>query len=100
MDARDYAILYNALDVNNDGSISLHEFGMFIEGVKLQKNQRMQELDPRLVQTMNDEIAELFRQFDLDGNGYVTADEIQKAMLGIGQRISLDDAMRMIREVD
>ena len=92
--------MYNALDVNNDGSISLHEFGMFIEGVKLQKNQRMQELDPRLVQTMNDEIAELFRQFDLDGNGYVTADEIQKAMLGIGQRISLDDAMRMIREVD
>jgi len=34
---RDYAIIFNALDVNNDGTLSLNEFGMFIEGAKVDK---------------------------------------------------------------
>jgi hypothetical protein len=34
---RDYAIIFNALDINNDNSLSLNEFGLFIEGAKIEK---------------------------------------------------------------
>jgi hypothetical protein len=27
-------MIYDAMDVNNDGSLSVNEFGMFIEGAK------------------------------------------------------------------
>jgi Ca2+-binding EF-hand superfamily protein len=45
----DYAFVFNALDVNHDGTLSLNEFGMFIEGAKLDKLQRINSLDPRLI---------------------------------------------------
>ena len=35
VDMRDYAIIFNALDINNDGVLSLNEFGLFLEGAKL-----------------------------------------------------------------
>jgi len=49
VDMRDYAIIFNALDINNDNSLSLNEFGMFIEGAKLDKQQRLKDLDPQIV---------------------------------------------------
>lgn len=41
IDMRDYAMIYNALDVNNDSGLTLQEFGMFVEGAKVDKMQRM-----------------------------------------------------------
>ena len=61
VDMREYAMIFNALDINNDGKLSINEFGMFIEGAKVDKLQRMQELDPSLVKEMTDEISALFR---------------------------------------
>lgn len=49
VDMRDYAVIFNALDINNDGSLSLNEFAMFLEGAKLDKLQRLKDLDPSLV---------------------------------------------------
>lgn len=34
---RDYAQIFEELDMNKDGVLSLSEFGMFIEGAKLDK---------------------------------------------------------------
>lgn len=53
VDMRDYAIVFNALDVNNDGTLSLNEFAMFLEGAKLDNMQRLQELDPKLIESMH-----------------------------------------------
>lgn len=92
LDMRDYAMIFNALDLNNDGSLSLNEFGMFIEGAKVDKMQRMQDLDPKLVQEMAREVQVLFQQFDSNNDGFVTADEIVRAMLGLGHRITLEEA--------
>jgi Ca2+-binding EF-hand superfamily protein len=36
----------------------------------------MHDLDPRLLQDMQREIDILFKQFDANGDGFVTADEI------------------------
>jgi hypothetical protein len=49
---------------------------MFVEGAKLDKMERMHDLDPRLLQDMQREIDILFKQFDANGDGFVTADEI------------------------
>jgi Ca2+-binding EF-hand superfamily protein len=49
---------------------------------------------------MKKEIHSLFQQFDDNGDGFVTADEIYKAMMALGQRITLQDAKDMIATVD
>ena len=45
---------------------------------------------------MQNEIRSLFMQFDENGDGFVTADEIVRAMMTLGQRITLEDAKQMI----
>jgi Ca2+-binding EF-hand superfamily protein len=57
-------------------------------------------MDPKLIDDMKREIQTLFSQFDDNRDGYVTADEIVKTMMGLGQRITLDDAKAMIAQVD
>lgn len=52
----DLGMLYEAIDVNNDGQLSLNEFGMFIEGAKASRQQRSQELDPKLLEEMKREV--------------------------------------------
>ena len=46
--------------------------------------QRLNELDPRLIDEMRREIQTLFKSFDVNGDGAVTADEIYKSMLALG----------------
>lgn len=96
----DYAFVFTALDVNHDGTLSLNEFGMFIEGAKLDKMQRMNSLDPRLIQDMQREIDILFQQFDINNDGKVSADELMIAMRGLKQVINIEQAQQMIRQVD
>lgn len=100
IDVREYAQVFTALDVNNDNGISINEFKLFIEGAKADKQQRMSELDPAMVQQMRAEVAELFRQFDINGDGFVEAEEIMRSMLALGHHITLQDAQSMIRQVD
>lgn len=52
----DLGLIYDAIDINNDGFLSVNEFGMFIEGAKASRMQRLQELDPKLVDDMKREI--------------------------------------------
>lgn len=76
VEMRDYAIIFTAIDINNDGKLTLNEFGLFIEGAKVEKMQRMQEIDRKLLDDMTREITYLFRQFDLNNDGFIEADEI------------------------
>lgn len=44
----DLGLVFDALDVNNDGTITLEEFGMFLEGAKRNRDARLKEMDPEL----------------------------------------------------
>lgn len=84
----DFGLIFDAIDINNNGYFSITDFGLFIEGAKASRMQKMQELSPKLVEDMKREIETLFKQFDEDNDGFVTADEIMKSMLAIGRRMS------------
>lgn len=49
---------------------------------------------------MKREIQSLFDQFDDNRDGFVTADEIVKAMMALGQRVTMEDAKNMIATID
>jgi Ca2+-binding EF-hand superfamily protein len=61
---QDYSMLFAALDLNNQGHLSLNQFGLFLEGAKISKLQRMNELDASLVDEMRREAESLFKTFD------------------------------------
>mmetsp|Transcript_27362 Transcript_27362/g.20510 ORF Transcript_27362/g.20510 Transcript_27362/m.20510 type:complete len:82 (+) Transcript_27362:47-292(+) len=52
----DLGLIFDQLDMSNDGSLSIMEFGMFLEGAKASKMQRLQELDTKIVEDMRREI--------------------------------------------
>ena len=43
---------------------------------------------------------EAFRQFDADGNGVITADELRMAMSEMGEAMNKEDIEEMIAEAD
>ncbi len=100
VDMRDYAIIFNAIDLNNDGQLSLNEFGMFLEGAKMDQIQRLREIDPKLIDDMQNEVRQLFTTFDTNKDGFITPDEIKLAMMAIGRNVTLEEAAAIIRTVD
>ena len=42
----DLGLIFDALDINHDGSLSLDEFGMFLEGAKRNRQTRIKNMDP------------------------------------------------------
>jgi calmodulin len=49
---------------------------------------------------MTNEVRQLFTVFDENRDGFITADEIKKAMMAIGRNISMEEAQNIIRTVD
>ncbi|XP_062115041.1 probable calcium-binding protein CML15 [Humulus lupulus] len=47
-----------------------------------------------------DQLMEVFRSFDRDGNGYITAAELAGAMAKMGQPLTYKELTEMIREAD
>jgi len=83
----DFSHIFQTIDVNKDASISMNELEMFIKGAELNKLQRMQTMDPRLVNDLRNRIGELFNQLDDNGDGRLTANELQTAMRLLGRPI-------------
>ena len=77
----------NEVDKNGSGSI---EFDEFLE--MMINNITNSELDEKL--------REAFRHFDKDGNGYISADELRRAMTNSGERMSDEEVDEMIRDAD
>ena len=46
------------------------------------------------------EMREAFRVFDKDGNGFISAQELQSVMCNLGEKLSEEDVREMIREAD
>lgn len=50
--------------------------------------------------TIDQELAEAFRAFDKDGNGFISASELKSMMRSLGDSVSDDDVRKIIADVD
>ena len=79
--------MINEVDVDGDGTIDFKEFLLMM--VDRFKDANAEE-----------DVKEAFRVFDRDGNGFISADELRYVMTNLGEKLSDEEVMEMIREAD
>lgn len=67
------AKIFDKLDVNQDGSLTVGEFSMYLKGVELTREAKIKKLDQRILTEINEDVVKLFKIFDEDGNGKLEA---------------------------
>lgn len=60
---QDLATIFDAIDINNDHFLSVNEFGYYLQGAKLQKEQKKAMLDQATINEVKREILALFLFF-------------------------------------
>jgi Ca2+-binding EF-hand superfamily protein len=98
--ATDLGGLFDALDVNGDGSLSAGELALYIEGAKLQREQRREQIGEELHGELASEIERLFRDFDENGDGEVSAEEIKRALQACRMDKSTKECQIMIDQAN
>ncbi|KAG5041747.1 hypothetical protein AAZX31_05G223500 [Glycine max] len=115
--------VFNKFDVNGDGKISASELGSIMGSLgqpatELELDNMIREVDgdgdgcislPEFIELNtkgvdSDEVLEnlkdAFAVFDIDGNGSITAEELNTVMRSLGEDCSLAECRRMISGVD
>ena len=77
---KDFGLIFDAIDVNSDGSLSVGEFSLYLDGSKKNKKEQLENMDPLLLNEMKQDILQLFDMFDEDRNGSVDANEIFRTL--------------------
>lgn len=90
--------LVSAYDVDNNGEISFDEFVQMMSDNSDTPN-RLSEISLKLQEPI-DEIKEAFQVFDNDGDGLITAAELQEVLNRLGENIQISDCELMISSVD
>lgn len=75
------------LDKNNSGTISFNEFVSLMSG-KLKND------------ITDDDVREAFRVFDVDGNGFISTEELRHVATNLGEALTIEEANEMIRVAD
>ncbi|KAK9278653.1 hypothetical protein L1049_028226 [Liquidambar formosana] len=117
--------IFSRFDMDSDGSLTILELAALLRslGLKPSGDQihvllgnmdsndnglvEFDELVNAILPDMNEEVLinqgqllEVFRSFDRDGNGYITAAELAGAMAKMGQPLTYRELTEMIREAD
>jgi calcium-binding protein CML len=82
--------LIGKADENKNGLIEFEEFANLIAPEMFKEDVRYSE----------EEIMALFKAFDRDGNGYITAVELAQSMARLGHTLTVNELADMIREAD
>ncbi|XP_072957318.1 probable calcium-binding protein CML14 [Typha angustifolia] len=81
--------LLTSMDANGNGAVEFEELAVAIAPLMTQ-------------QTLVDQaqLLEVFRSFDRDGNGYISAAELARSMAKMGQPLTFCELTQMMREAD
>lgn len=82
-------VLLTNMDANGNGSV---EFDELVSAILPDMNEE--------VFINQQQLLEVFRSFDRDGNGYITAAELAKSMAKMGQPLTYKELTEMIKEAD
>ncbi|CAL0312892.1 unnamed protein product [Lupinus luteus] len=83
-------IFIQKADRNNNGLVEFSEFVALVAP----------ELLPAKSPYTEEQLRELFRMFDRDGNGYITAAELAHSMAKLGHALTAEELTGMIKEAD
>ncbi|MQL82815.1 hypothetical protein Taro_015311 [Colocasia esculenta] len=81
--------LLSEMDANGNGAVEFEELAAAIAPVVTESTLADQEM-----------LLEVFRAFDRDGNGFITAPELARAMAKMGNPLTFLELTQMIREAD
>ena len=79
--------MLNEIDADGSGTMDLHEFMTLMA-------RSMLDTDP------SEEMQEIFKQFDSDGNGRISAAEIRKLMTDYGHILTDEEVDEIVRNAD
>lgn len=82
--------LIQKADTNNNGLVEFSEF------VSLMAPELLSEKSPY----SEEQLKQLFKMFDRDGNGYITAAELAHSMAKLGHALTAEELTGMIKEAD
>ncbi|KAK8690983.1 hypothetical protein V6N13_074504 [Hibiscus sabdariffa] len=82
--------LIQKADTNNNGLVEFSEF------VSLVAPELLSEKSPY----NEEQLKQLFKMFDRDGNGYITAAELAHSMAKLGHALTVEELTGMIKEAD
>ncbi|XP_016571388.2 calmodulin-like protein 8 [Capsicum annuum] len=83
--------LYNMIsEVDNDHDNGIMEFNEFLNLI----SKKMKETDT------DEELKEVFKVFDKDQNGYISATDLRHVMINLGEKLTDEEAEMMIKEAD
>ncbi|KAI4324870.1 hypothetical protein MLD38_030316 [Melastoma candidum] len=118
--------IFRSFDRNNDGSLTQLELGSLLRSLGLmpspdQLDDLIQRVDrnsnglvefsefvglvePDLVPAKcpytEDQLRQIFKMFDRDGNGYITANELAHSMGKLGHALTSEELTEIIKEAD
>ncbi|KAG6504132.1 calmodulin-like protein 11 [Zingiber officinale] len=75
------------VDINGNGTIEFTEFLNLMA-------RKVKETDAE------EELREAFKVFDKDQNGYISASELRNVMINLGEKMTDEEVLQMIREAD
>ena len=79
--------IVSEVEIEDDGKIDLDEFLIMM-------SKRMKQ------SSMEEELKEAFRIFDIDGNGFISAAELHHVMLNLGEKLTDLEIEEMIKVAD
>ncbi|KAF9570912.1 calmodulin-like 3 [Mortierella alpina] len=88
---------FSRADKNRDGKITFNEFLDACHELGLGK---AAPATGQPTKKSQQEIDNIFKQFDLDGNGFITAQELGQVLAKQGEQLTKDELKEMIRAAD
>ncbi|KMZ56978.1 Calcium-binding protein CML24 [Zostera marina] len=90
----DIKSMMEEVDTNGDGSIDMNEFTDFFDEKNQKKEWEGEGKDA------DESLMEAFKTYDLDGDGFISIQELQTVMMRLHINCSVEDCAKMIEGVD
>lgn len=98
----DLETLMHDVDVNGDGCLDFYEFiQLNTRAMQLESCAGLDECSQSSMAGVSEDWVSAFRVFDVDRNGFISAEELHRVLVGLGnEEVSVEDCRGMIQCAD